>query len=115
MILSDISWWTDMVTRGAVPGLPLFEDEGDNPGAWESIKKLFMGQPLDDGVADEYEDYSGAGWGPGEDDGDGDDPMDTPLDDDDILETLVILGIVCLITGLVWFRGQWAAQGVPGQ
>jgi len=114
------SWWTDIRTRGAVPGLPLLEDDVEGRGFWESLKGLFVGTVLEDGAEpdDEYEDYSGAGWGPGDDD-DGNGGGGALDDfDDDLVETLVILGLTGLIMGLLWLRGRWMRQGaqvVPQQ
>lgn len=101
------SWWIDLRTRGATPGLALFEDDGDSPTFWESVKGLFVGPALD-GVEDdgEYEDYSGAGWGPG----DGNDQAGDNDFDDDLMESLLILALTGAIMGLVWLRGRWARQ-----
>ncbi|KAL1408819.1 ERAD-associated protein [Vanrija albida] len=108
------SWWVDFKTRGAVPGLPLFEETAESPTLWEGIKGLFVAPPLDQYVADtldeedeEQYDVSGAGWGGGE----GQD-----LDDlGDVVESLVILGLVGVIMLLFWLRGRWAQAPGGGE
>ncbi|WOO82405.1 Protein sel-1 1 [Vanrija pseudolonga] len=96
------SWWVDFKTRGAVPGLPLFEEADDTPTLWEGIKGLFVAPPLDQDVADNLDDdgeydVSASGWGAGEQD----------LDDlGDIVESLVIIGLVGVIMLLFWLRGR---------
>jgi SEL1 protein len=84
---------------------------------WESVKQLFVGPVLEEGDAaeEEYEDYSGAGWVQGEEGREargGGDGGALDAFDDDLIETLVILGLTGLIMGLVWLRGRWARQGV---
>ncbi|WWC59262.1 uncharacterized protein I303_101812 [Kwoniella dejecticola CBS 10117] len=130
------SWWIDIQTRGAVPGLSLFEPD-PNPqlqlSTWTKIKGLFTDMtPLDDlendeagnfdvdvdtnsryggleeegeGTGADYEDRSGAGsgWRPPA----GDDDEDLV---EELLEDLILIGVLCGTVGLIWLRGRWAQR-----
>ncbi|WWD21783.1 hypothetical protein CI109_106270 [Kwoniella shandongensis] len=117
------SWWIDIKTGGATPGLSLFEVEPtDLPPmtTWDRIKALFTDpfpqdnrpggegllEPFDeDGNLENddsavYDDNSGHGWIQGEGYGD---------EDEEFLEDMVILGLLAGTVGLVWVRARWAA------
>jgi hypothetical protein len=102
------SWWTELRTRGEIAGLRLFEpgpdDEAINeaPGFMQRFKEMFT-LPPGEYDEEEYDDLSGATWSGG----------NTPMDGDDLeweedmAETLLILGIVFTIMALVWVRQLW--------
>lgn len=128
--LNRSSWYTDLLSGGSDPGLNLFEKSDDLPGLWTRIKSLFTplfepdgGEEADgdgdaDHSADEWDDHSGTGSGwrqprrahdaEGADAGAG--GGDFELDEvDDLLETIVILGVMLGIAGLVFLRQRWDA------
>ncbi|WVR04491.1 hypothetical protein IAU60_001495 [Kwoniella sp. DSM 27419] len=120
------SWWIDLRSQGATPGLSLFEPDPNPPiqlSLLERIKALFMytdtaaGRSLDDADVDPlnlnqnqmveeedggmYEDYSGSGWLPagGEDE-----------ELEDMVEDLILVLVLVGTVGLVWLRSRWAQQ-----
>ena len=132
--LTGYRWYTDIVSGGSDPGLNFFEPKDDLPGLWTRIKSLFT--PLldpeaagDDEGEGEWEDHSeaGSGWrqdpprraGGNARDGAGRDMPGAQADGgnnefeldevDDLLETLVILGVTLGIAGLVLLRQRWDA------
>ncbi|WWC67752.1 uncharacterized protein I206_101664 [Kwoniella pini CBS 10737] len=127
------SWWIDIQTRGVVPGLSLFEPD-PNPqlqlSTWTKIKGLFTDTTALDGLDDEaanfdvdtnrrhggleeegegagadYEDRSGAGsgWRPAA----GDDDEELV---EELMEDLILIGVLCATIGLIWLRGRWAQR-----
>ncbi|WVW78646.1 hypothetical protein I302_100606 [Kwoniella bestiolae CBS 10118] len=127
------SWWIDIQTRGAIPGLSIFDpDPNPNPrielSTWTRIKSLFTDIPLappqragmdEEGylVPDDeyqnleeegYEDYSGSGsqW-PTARRGENDEE-DELLED--LVEDLILVAVLCGTVGLIWLRGRWAQQ-----
>ncbi|OCF76752.1 hypothetical protein I204_02453 [Kwoniella mangroviensis CBS 8886] len=127
------SWWIDIQTRGAIPGLSIFEPDSNTPqiqiSTWTRIKSLFTDIPPvvpqrpgfdEEGfelVADDtarqdnleeegYEDYSGSGsgWTNRPDDVDGDVLVE------DLVEDLILVAVLCGTVGLIWLRGRWAQQ-----
>ncbi|KAK8847683.1 hypothetical protein IAR55_005542 [Kwoniella newhampshirensis] len=117
------SWWVDIKSGGATPGLSLFEAEPtDIPkmSTWDRIKALFTepfpiegsgGGVLLDPLEEEgnlenedaatYDDNSAPGWTQGGA-GYGD-------EEEEFLEDLVILGLLVGTVGLIWVRARWAA------
>lgn len=131
-----ISWWIEIATAGEKPGLSLFEDiDSENPRSlFERVKLLFASKPRFQALAeagadgtdreqggvegydadeaatwrrereqDEYEDHSESGWAARRAAGE-------VGDDDDTLETAIILTVVVIIMGLVYVRGRWVRQ-----
>jgi len=108
-------------TGGAIPGLSLFEDdeplESDNTpktSFWSELKGIFSppGYVYDgegEGAVD-VGDYHGAGSGwTGERENDqGDIWEGEGFEDEDLVETLVIIGLGAFIMFLFWVRGRYA-------
>lgn len=122
-VLITHSWYTDLISGGSDPGLNLFEKSDDLPGLWTRIKSLFnpLFEPGPEGEDDpdqlsddEWDDHSttGSGWRQPRRarDAEGGDAGAGELDEvDDLLETLVILGVMLGIAGLVFLRQRWDA------
>lgn len=100
------SWWVAFRTGGAVPGLGLYDEDQAPQSLWEGIKGLLL--PKYDGYVPEEgddgggggEDYSGAGWGQGQE------PDDEFDEVDDIIESVVIIVLTGVIMVLFWIRGR---------
>jgi hypothetical protein len=108
------SWYNDIASGGADPGLNLFEKEENLPTLWTRIKNLFTIPSLPtDGEGAEDRSGAGSGWREGEGDGAG---AEFDLDEiDDLLETGIILFTMLGIGLLIWLRQRWGAvQGQPG-
>ena len=108
------SWYNDIASGGADPGLNLFEKEENLPTLWTRIKNLFTIPSLpSDGEGAEDRSGAGSGWREGEGDGAG---AEFDLDEiDDLLETGIILFTMLGIGLLIWLRQRWGAvQGQPG-
>lgn len=104
--------------------MALFDDEPEEAySRWEQIKGLFgsvkwEGEAVEEGQGqgqgeildgeDDYYDYSGAGaW-----------RDDRVLEDgEDFVESLMILGLMGMVVGLIWVRNRWFgnAQRVEGE
>ncbi|ORX35868.1 hypothetical protein BD324DRAFT_629317 [Kockovaella imperatae] len=108
------SWWTEFQTRGEIPGLRFFEpDESSRQprvGLFARLKEIIATtwippylDEYDDGEL--YEDVSGSGWTTTTAGDAGGGVMDEG--DEDLMETVVILGVALVIMGLVWLRGLW--------
>jgi hypothetical protein len=108
------SWYNDLASGGADPGLNLFEKEENLPTLWTRIKNLFTIPSLpDEGEGAEDRSGAGSGWREGEGDGAG---AEFDLDEiDDLLETGIILFTMLGIGLLIWLRQRWGAvQGQVG-
>ena len=114
--------------------MSLFDKDPEQPSTWDAFKSFFSSPPLEPDIdpldadmdMDAY-DTSGSGW-----EGSGHRPyqderrrVDHPPvqgaqgeewgrdaweteGEDDIVESMIIFGLVCGVLGLVWLRGQWA-------
>jgi hypothetical protein len=108
------SWYNDIASGGADPGLNLFEKEENLPTLWTRIKNLFTIPSLPN-EGEGAEDRSGAGSGWRDEAGEGA-GAEFDLDEiDDLLETGIILFTMLGIGLLIWLRQRWGAvQGQPG-
>ncbi|OCF37496.1 hypothetical protein I316_00620 [Kwoniella heveanensis BCC8398] len=130
------SWWIDLRTHGATPGLSLFAPD-PNPqiqlSTLDRIKALFtdltpvpsdergeydldVGYQNEEGLEGEgddvYEDRSGSGWAQHQHQHQRDRERQQIEDDEveDLLEDLVLIVVLVGTVGLVWLRSRWAQQ-----
>ncbi|WVO15922.1 hypothetical protein L204_103587 [Cryptococcus depauperatus] len=110
------SWWTHFKTRGATPGLPLFEPSSPSPlSSWTRFKSLFALPALD--LGEEWEEdpdgilYGDADPVGGEDGWEGRDWEGETMEE--VLEDLLVIGLVIGIGSLMWLRARWANGQVP--
>lgn len=85
---------------------PVESDEITQPHSiWDRIGNLFAFDPADlDGEA-EYDDLSGSQWGGGSTGGAQGENGELLEWEDELAETIIIVGVVALIMALVWLRG----------
>jgi hypothetical protein len=113
----NCSWYNDIASGGADPGLNLFEKEENLPTLWTRIKNLFTIPSLpSDGEGAEDRSGAGSGWREGEGGEGGGAGAEFDLDEiDDLLETGIILFTMLGIGLLIWLRQRWGAvQAQPG-
>ncbi|ODN82905.1 hypothetical protein L202_01156 [Cryptococcus amylolentus CBS 6039] len=116
------SWWTHFKTRGATPGLALFDYDAvpvpasESLSTWARIKTLFTSpfEWADLEYAEDWEDNLEPddivlGEGDLQDDrGTGGDDWEAEMFAD-LAEDMVLVGLLAAIAGLVWVRARWAA------
>ncbi|OXG13228.1 SEL1 protein [Cryptococcus neoformans Tu401-1] len=129
------SWWTHFKTRGSISGLPLFEpptpSDSDTPlGTWSRLKSLFT-SPFQwaelefdedwenalepEGIVLGEGDHERGGGALGEAGNGGGEGREWEGETmGEMMEDLLLIGLMFGIGGLMWLRARWAAMAGNG-